>query len=307
MRYSVTLAMDEPRTLVMTPTRSATAFTGTKYVPGKTLKVLTLNIAHGRKDAMNQFFVGETTIRSNLADAAALLKTTGADIVALQEADGPSRWSGNFDHVALLAQRAEYPWYSRASHAQNWLFDYGTALLSQYEFTQVLSHTFIPSPPTPSKGFLLGQITWRSDQYGISPAVIDIVSVHLDFSRKNVRRQQVTELIEILSNRKNPVILLGDFNSDWSSEMSVVRELTRRCDLHVYRPAASDLGTYRNHERRFDWILVSKALEFKNYTVLPEVVSDHLAVVAEVFLRGGENNNDIEADNMSACVNSANI
>jgi len=52
---------------------------------------------------------------------------------------------------------------------------------------------------------------------------------------------------------------------------------------------------------------VSKALEFKNYTVLPEVVSDHLAVVAEVFLRGGENNNDIEADNMSACVNSANI
>lgn len=299
--------MDESRTRIITPTGSATTFAGTKYVPGKTLKVLTLNIAHGRKDAMNQVFLGETTIRSNLADAAALLKSTGADIVALQEADGPSRWSGNFDHVALLAQLAEYPWYSRATHAQNWLFDYGTALLSRYEFTQMLSHKFDPSPPTPTKGFILGQIAWRSDQNGISSAVIDIVSIHLDFSRKNVRRQQVAELIEILSNRKNPVILLGDFNSDWSSETSIVRELTRRCGLHAYRPAANDLGTYRNHERRFDWILVSKALEFKNYTVLPEVVSDHFAVVAEVILRGGENSNGIEADNKSACVNSAHI
>jgi len=52
---------------------------------------------------------------------------------------------------------------------------------------------------------------------------------------------------------------------------------------------------------------VSKALEFKNYTVLPEVVSDHFAVVAEVFLRGRENGKGIEADNMSACVKSANI
>ena len=28
------------------------------------------------------------------------------DVVALQEADGPSGWSGNFDHVATLARQA---------------------------------------------------------------------------------------------------------------------------------------------------------------------------------------------------------
>ena len=71
--------------------------------------------------------------------------------------------------------------------------------------------------------------------------------------------------------------------------------------------ASRQLLSNRNHERRFDWILVSKALGFKSYTVLPEVISDHFAVVAEAFLRGSENCQGIEADNMSACVNSANI
>jgi len=56
-----------------------------------TLKVMSLNIAHGRKDGMNQLLLSGTTIRNNLEDIAAVLVQSGADIVALQEADVPSR------------------------------------------------------------------------------------------------------------------------------------------------------------------------------------------------------------------------
>lgn len=271
-----------------------------KDVPCTTLKVLTLNIAHGRKDAVNQIFLSKAAIRRNLEEVAVLLKRVGADIVALQEADGPSGWSGKFDHVALLAELADYPWYSRSTHARSPLFDYGTALLSRCEFVQMLTHRFSPSPPTPGKGFVLGQIAWGSAQAGRSPAVVDIVSVHLDFSRKHVRRRQVSELIQILINRNNPVVLLGDLNSDWSGESSVVRELIEACRLRAHRPTANELGTYRRNERRLDWILISEELEFGSYAVLPDVVSDHRAVVAEVFLQADENSETIAVDR-AAC------
>lgn len=260
--------------------------TGERRVFARPLKVLALNVAHGRKGRVNQLFLGEQRIRSNLSEVAAFLRRVGADVVALQEADGPSRWSGNFDHVALLAEKADYPWHARAGHARSWLFDFGTAVLSRREFTQRLSHAFSPSPPTVTKGLLLGQIAWQPKGYGDNPPVlIDVVSVHLDFSRVAVRRLQIAEMSKVLASRENHLIVLGDFNSEWSEDASAVREFAHRCSLHAYKPLASNLGTSRMGERRLDWILISSELEFRSYTVLPDIVSDHYAVTAEVALK----------------------
>jgi endonuclease/exonuclease/phosphatase family metal-dependent hydrolase len=252
------------------------------------LTVLTLNLAHGRKDALNQVFLSREAVESNLVEVAALLRDAGADVVALQEADGPSRWSGGFDHVATIAAQANYPWQSRGSHAKTWLFDYGTALLSRVPFTDHLDHAFRPSPPSMTKGLTLGQLAWRPDPEA-GPIHVDIVSVHLDFSRGGVRKQQVAEMAAVLSDRTNPMVVLGDFNSDWSSNDSVVTELARRCGMQVYRPMAGDLATYPSSGRRLDWVLISDDLEFLRHEVLPHVVSDHHAVVATVGLRSVNN------------------
>ncbi|WP_455211823.1 endonuclease/exonuclease/phosphatase family protein [Kaarinaea lacus] len=248
------------------------------------LTVLTLNIAHGRKDALNQLMVSEKTIRRNLNETANVIKQSNANIVALQEADGPSRWSGGFDHVAELAQLAGYSWYCRVGQARSWMFDYGTALLSRGFFTQTIAHSFAPTPPTTTKGFLLGQVAWQPKEDVPTTILVDVISVHLDFSRSKVREQQVAEIVEVLGQRKNPIIVLGDFNSEWLADESVVRELANRSGLHTYQPLAADLGTYKSGKRRFDWILISKELEFKHYEVRPDVVSDHFAVVAEIRL-----------------------
>ena len=109
-----------------------------------TLKVVTLNLAHGRKDGINQLFKSAATIRQNLEEIAIILDKHGADVVALQEADAPSFWSGGFDHVALLAEQAGYPFYENSHQANSWFFSYGTALLSRANLSGVMHHTFKP-------------------------------------------------------------------------------------------------------------------------------------------------------------------
>ncbi|MDX1253711.1 MAG: hypothetical protein R3201_00395, partial [Oceanisphaera sp.] len=96
------------------------------------LVVATLNIAHGRKDARNQMFLNEDQIRGNLLELASLMDRAEADMIALQEADAPSWWSGKFNHVEFLSQNSIYPCYVHGVHASNRLYDFGTALISRH-------------------------------------------------------------------------------------------------------------------------------------------------------------------------------
>jgi endonuclease/exonuclease/phosphatase family metal-dependent hydrolase len=265
-------------TTIIQPRSAQIAFTA------ETLKVMSLNIAHGRKDGINQLFLSRSTIRKNLDEIAAVLVQKGADVIALQEADAPSRWSGHFDHIGLLAEQADYPAVVHTAHAHSWLFNYGTAILSKADFTETLNYTFEPSPPTLNKGFTLAQIVWQPRGQDQVPVLLDIVSVHLDFSRKQIRERQIREITEALEGRDNPLIILGDFNSDWLADERVVRALAKDNGLQGYRPAADDLATYPSGNKRLDWILISNTLEFIRYEVLPDVLSDHKAVFAEIGL-----------------------
>jgi endonuclease/exonuclease/phosphatase family metal-dependent hydrolase len=246
------------------------------------LTVLTLNLAHGRKDSLNQIYLTRTYINNNLREIADIFLQTNADVIGLQEADGPSRWSGGFDHVATIAAAAQYPVTAHSIHASNGLFSYGTALLSRTEFKDVQHHPFSPSPPTMNKGFTLGQIKWQPDGLP-APIDVDLASVHLDFSRKTVRDRQIKEMSDVLTSRNKPLIIMGDFNSEWFGKESILRRLTEKNGLHAYRPQAKDLATYKSS--RLDWILISEELEFTDYRVLPQLLSDHSAVLASVRLR----------------------
>jgi endonuclease/exonuclease/phosphatase family metal-dependent hydrolase len=193
-----------------------------------TLKVMSLNLAHGRKEAMSQLLQRGKTTRTNILEAAELLERNAAHIVALQEADGPSRWSGKFDHVALLAEAANYPYTLSTYHAKTWLYSYGTAILSRVALVDTVQHTFEPSPPTMNKGFTLAKIAWRPQAEADEKLLVDIVSVHLDFSRKKVRERQIDEMTKVLKDRIGPMIILDDFNSEWFSDEAVVREIAER-------------------------------------------------------------------------------
>lgn len=251
----------------------------------ETLRVVTLNVAHGRKDARNQVFLAEESIRSNLLEVAGLMRKAQADVFALQEADAESSWSGKFDHVSLLAEHSGYSCFVHGIHASNRVYDFGTALLSPHAFQGEFVHTFQPSPPTTTKGISVAALDWNPGG-GASPALkIKFVSVHLDFSRRSVRRAQISEMESLLAKIEGPMVLMGDFNTDWQTDESSLKYLAELLDLQVFQPHAAGFSTYGDKGARLDWILISPELEFVNYTVVPDVVSDHYAVAADISLK----------------------
>ena len=128
------------------------------------------------------------------------------------------------------------------------------------------SHAFRPSPPTTTKGFVHGTIEWRSPGEGGTARKVSLISIHLDFSRKQVRDAQIAELIAALSDQTNPLIVLGDMNEDWNLEGSAVRKIADELGLRAFSPEASELRTYKQTER-LDWILISEELAFVDFAV----------------------------------------
>jgi endonuclease/exonuclease/phosphatase family metal-dependent hydrolase len=246
------------------------------------LQVLSLNLAHGRSDGVHQLLQLPSERRRTLERIAELLARERPDVVALQEADGPSFWSGGFDHVRRLQNLAGFPYAAHGSHVSGPLLRYGTGLLSSLRLEEPLAVTFDPSPPTLAKGFSLGTVDVGGER-------IDVVSVHLDFASAAVRGRQVQRMLEVLEGRGRPLVVMGDFNAGWRDPDSAVRRLTEELGLAAYEADAVSgepgVYTFPGGRARLDWILVSPELSFERYAVLPDVVSDHLAVVADLRVR----------------------
>ena len=246
----------------------------------ETLSIVSLNLAHGRKDSLNQLFVSQKQTYRNLDDIAELLVRLNPDIAAFQEADAPSSWSGNFDHVGYLSAQTGWSNYVHGRQADGWLYTFGTAILSRHDFSATKLHTFEPSFPTTTKGFVAATIDW---QWEGQHTPVTLVSVHLDFSRESVREAQVQELTAYLLTLSNEHIIAGDFNDEWNSDDSTIKDLAEQLQLKAYRPDADNLGTYKSTDgKRLDWILISSGLEFLTYNVVDETVSDHFPVIAEI-------------------------
>lgn len=243
------------------------------------LRVMTLNVAHGRGESFHQLLQATATTRTNLDNIASLLKDSGAHVVALQEADGPSFWSGSFSHIDYLAHNGQYRQTVQGTHADGFGLIYGTALLARLELRNPRVITFDPEVSSVPKGFVVSTITWPG-RPGIE---VDIVSLHLDFASSRTRRQQAQELIDTLQHRDRPLIVTGDFNIGWSED-SIVRHICTALGLDAYRPDATGLETFPAFGERLDWILVSRDIAFRSYRVMPQAVSDHRGVIAELTL-----------------------
>ena len=257
---------------------------GARVITSPTLNVATLNIAHGRKLAFNQALVPAETIRRNLDDIALLFHEAEVQIVALQEADAPSKWSGGFDHVEYIADAAGFPCFVHGHHVKAMFGTYGTALLSSARFLRTQTHTFAPTPPTTNKGFVKGVVAWNPDGKLDDPIKVTVVSVHLDFLSTDARESQVSEIAQVLAAVRGPMVILGDFNAKWRPQRSAVRLLADNLELEAFDPDNDSIVTYRDSDSRLDWILIANGITFESFDVLPDAVSDHHAVVATLVL-----------------------
>ena len=245
-----------------------------------TLRVMTLNVAHGRGEAFHQLLQKTDTTLQNLNEISAMLKREQPDVIALQEADGPSYWSGNFHHVDYLARQGAFASAVNGSYVRGLGLEYGTALLSNLDLQDAEAVTFNPELAVTPKGFVVSTINWPGQPH----VQVDVVSLHLDFSSKDTRRQQAHELIALMRERDRPMIVMGDFNADWNGKDTTVRLIAAELALKAFNPTAEGQNTLPWRGKRLDWILVSSELEFREYQVVSDAVSDHRGVIAELGL-----------------------
>ncbi len=241
------------------------------------LKVMTLNLGHGKGRGILQEFVSNKKTRANLDKVVELLDRERPHIVAFQEADIKSRRSGNFNHVHYIAERAGYGQVVHSQHVKGFGLNHGTALISRLRMSNPLSVTFDPALPSPDKGFTICTV-----ELDAGPRQVDVVSVHLDLASSSARRRQVRQMAAFLSGRANPLVVMGDFNCQLPHSKEVFDILSDQLSLSAYELHSEDQPTYRFLKRRFDWILISPELKFHSHTVLEDRLSDHFAVVSEL-------------------------
>ena len=247
------------------------------------LRVMTLNVAHGRGTSFHQLLEHSAEIVKNLDSICKLMNQAAPGIVAFQEIDGPSFWSGNFNHVEYLASHSMVTRSIQASHVNAMRLSYGTALISRQEMSNPQAVTFNPLLTLVPTGFVVSTISWP----GRDSIDIDVVSVHLDFMSGWVRKKQADELIAVLRARNNHVIIMGDLNSGWLPQDSAAQYLVEKLGLKAYQPENRNLITFPLLGRRLDWVLISAGLEFSSYEVIGTDISDHRGVLAELTLSGG--------------------
>src|SRR5690606_3489817 len=82
--------------------------------------------------------------------------------------------------------------------------------------------------------------------------------------------------------RTRPLVVLGDFNTDWGGRDGV-RHLAEALNLTAFRPR-DGARTYPTALpiQRLDWILVSSELRIVRHRTFREAATDHRGVVAEV-------------------------
>ncbi len=246
--------------------------------PRASLRLLTLNLRHGRGAGPFRVRRPATAFAGNLRRVAEFISACDADLVALQEADAECSWSGGEHQVRRLAEGAGFSEYVHGIHftacRREYQLRYGTALLSRVPLGTPRSVSF-HARPLDSKGYVSAVVDLEGE-------AVKVVSVHLD-PLHPVRRRQVGEMIRDLKRSGRPIVVLGDLNSTGRHAFSITRLLAEALDLSP-GPADDGAPTFPalRPRRRLDWILVSRGLAVRRLEVPPDPVSDHLAVAAEV-------------------------
>ena len=114
------------------------------------------------------------------------------------------------------------------------------------------------------------------------PKKVTLLLAHLALGRKT-RAKQIQELTKIVNDIKNPVILMGDFNT-YNGEVEIEKLLK---ETHLHHRFQMDKKSQTLTEpsyhpsRRLDYVLTSKGIKVRDYEVLNFHFSDHLPLLVD--------------------------
>lgn len=245
----------------------------------KSVRVLVYNI-HAGKDADG---------KPNLEDVAALIKTTDAHIVLLQEVDRGTKRSGNVDQLQVLMDRTEFG----GAFGRSLDYDggqYGIAALSREGF--VYDDT-LPLPVKPVQARAGGSHEPRAALVTLAytrAGRLQALTTHLDASPGDEYRQQEADrLRDILFARRatgTPLVLGGDINA--TPDSAVVKKLLgfglrdawTECgkgDGFTF-PAAKPI-------KRIDYLFLTDPIRCTDARVIETTISDHRPLLVTLTMQ----------------------
>jgi endonuclease/exonuclease/phosphatase family metal-dependent hydrolase len=210
------------------------------------------------------------------------LKKLKPDILTLIEVDTGSFRSRGKDEVRLIekdmgmnyfVEKIKYPlngWLKLFHHTPI-LNKQANAIISKYKLIDTKYHVFHEG----TKRMII-ETTVKC------PKRVTLLAAHLALGGKT-RAKQIDELVKIVNNIKNPVILMGDFNTFHGVE-EINKLLTK---THLKDKIALDKESMPLTEpawhptKRLDYILTSLDLKVKKYSVLHFNFSDHLPIMID--------------------------
>ena len=118
------------------------------------------------------------------------------------------------------------------------------------------------------------------------PQKVTLLAAHLALG-KETRSRQIKELIKIVNSIKNPVILMGDFNTfNGEEEIAELLKRTHLSDkIRLDKESVPFTEPAWHPTRRLDYILTSPQINVKKYSVLHFAFSDHLPLMIDFTFR----------------------
>lgn len=247
------------------------------------LKVMSYNI-HSGMDRDNRYDIDRI---------AEVIRDSGAEIIGLQEVD--AHWSvrSRFDdEVKLLAQNLGMnsyfaPIYDLPSKQEGGpRRQFGVAVLSRYPILEAnnremtrLSTQVRDASPERAPG--LAEVL--VDVKGVR---VKIYSVHLDYRPEPaVRRLQVKELLDVLSENDYEKIVLGDFNARTTApELTSLYSVLYDTWAKIRSSEPGFTFPAEKPDRKIDHIFVSRGIVAMSANIIDALASDHRPIAADVMV-----------------------
>ena len=253
------------------------------------LRVVTLNVAHGRGLSLVQGLTSPRKVRVNLGRIATFLRRFKPDLVAMQEIDQRSSWSGNFDHLDYLREHAGYPFAAFGiNNIRSGLLNlsYGNALLSRHPIVATETVVF-GQRRVGEKGFLFAEVD-------VGGRCLPVVNLHFHSGRRIQRMRQLELLIDWLGGKMRrhsagwavPPVICGDFNNPATRDDATSALLRHVSGYGAYTVHPQTRGTFPSPlpRRTLDFVFLPPGCRDVRTKVVRTLLSDHLPVVVDFTL-----------------------
>lgn len=238
--------------------------------------------------------------RFDLDRVANVIRGTEADVVGLQEVDRCYRSKTEYtDQIEHLSERLGMEFaYGTAierppiAESDGVSRRYGVAVLSRHPITDTETHPLSNGPETEQRVLLETCLDVRDVPWTFA-------TTHLGLA-EDVRRRQVTDVLDRLADRTERVLLTGDFNA--TPDSNAIDRLTERFRDAFADADLGDADTFptssieRNEHgavevfrkpARIDYVFYTPDLRLRDVELVESPASDHAGVVAALELDPG--------------------